>query len=632
MNTAPGTETAAGGGTLPGRRTRIPAVDGVRGAAVAAVLLFHAGHLTGGWLGVDLFFVLSGFLITTLLLGEHAGRGTISLSAFWARRARRLLPAVLLMLIGVGVYALVVAAPGALDQIRADALATLGYAANWRQIAHGHSYWDLFRSPSPLEHTWSLAIEEQFYLIWPLVLVVVFWWRRSAPAVLAVSLVGIAASFTAMLLQYSPGSDPQRVYLGTDTRASSILIGAALAALVAVTGWTPRRMRRAVLEVLGLLGAGFLGWAWLRLSGSTPAVYEGLLLACSGAAVLVIAAVAHPSRGLLARVLSFQPLRALGWISYGVYLWHWPVYLVLDTQQVGLTGWALTGVRIATTLAIAVASYVLVEAPIRHGALAGWRIRVLTPVAVAATVVIVVVTTTVPVAPHTNPAVALRHLTQPASAQSVSGFAPPTTPPRPFRLMVTGDSIAYRLMPAFLTLQGQFAYSVTDETTVGCAMERGATGRRIDQGSAPLGGLDCSTHWHEAVLRDQPDVVVVSLAGQVVGDWQIAGQWLHPCDAAYDAWFERQVVEGLSLLTAGGARVVVALPAPTFDQNFSQRTECIRATELRASAAVANASIVDFKKLLREDGMHYRGPAAELVVRWLGLRLQRLAAAPSPVR
>src|SRR5260370_32286810 len=148
-------------------------------------------------------------------------------------------------------------------------------------------------------------------------------------------------------------------------------------------------------------------------------------------------------------------------------------------------------------------------------------------------------------------------------------------------------------MPAFLTLQGQFASSVTDETAVGCGMERGGTGRRLDQGSAPVGGLDCSTHWHDAVLRDQPDVVVVSLAGQVVGDWQIAGQWLHPCDAAYDAWFERQVVEGLSLLTAGGARGVVALPAPPLDHGFSPRTECRRATQPRAAAAAAHADTVD---------------------------------------
>ncbi len=590
-----GTETAASPGTGSRRRTRVPALDGVRGAAVAAVLLFHAGHLTGGWLGVDLFFVLSGFLITSLLLTERSGRGSISLSAFWARRARRLLPAVLLMLVGVGGYALVVAAPGALDQIRADGLATLGYVANWRQIAHGHSYWDLFRSPSPLEHTWSLAIEEQFYLVWPLVVVAVFWWRRSARGVLAVSLAGVAASFAAMLVLYSPGSDPQRVYLGTDTRASSILIGAVLAALVTVYGWTPRRVHRAVIELLGLLGAGFLGWAWLRLSGSTPAVYEGLLLLCSMSAVLVIAAAAHPRVGPLARVFSFRPLCALGLISYGVYLWHWPVYLVLDTKHVGLSGWPLTGVRVATTLAIAVVSYVVVEAPIRHGALAGWRIRVLTPVAVASTVVIILVTTTIPVAPRTNPAVALRHLTQPASARAASAFAPVTTPPPPFRLMVTGDSIAYRLMPAFQSLQGLFAYSVADETTVGCALERGATGRRTDQGPAPLGGLDCSTHWPDAVLRDHPDVVVVSL----------------------------------------------------FDLNFSQRTECIRATEQRAAATVANVYTVDFKKLvcpggacvdqidgitLREDGMHYRGPAAELVVRWLGPRLQSLAASAPPAR
>src|SRR6476619_6540265 len=145
-----------------------PALDGLRGLAVAGVLLFHGGHLRGGYLGVDAFFVLSGFLITTLLLVEARTNGRVALGAFWARRARRLLPALACVIAFVTVYAAVLAKPAELATIRSDALATITYVANWRAIASSHDYWALFRQPSPLEHTWSLAIEEQFYLLWPL--------------------------------------------------------------------------------------------------------------------------------------------------------------------------------------------------------------------------------------------------------------------------------------------------------------------------------------------------------------------------------------------------------------------------------------------------------------------------------
>src|SRR5664279_6531447 len=156
---------ASRGATIP----RVRALDGLRGAAVAGVLLFHGGHLLGGYLGVDLFFVLSGFLITSLLLVEAGARGTVGLGHFWARRARRLLPALALLMVGIALYCMVIASPTELAQIRGDALATLAYVANWRAVGASQNYWALFSAPSPLQHTWSLAIEEQFYLIWPLV-------------------------------------------------------------------------------------------------------------------------------------------------------------------------------------------------------------------------------------------------------------------------------------------------------------------------------------------------------------------------------------------------------------------------------------------------------------------------------
>jgi len=188
-----------------------PALDGIRALAVSAVLAFHAGFswAGGGFLGVDAFFVLSGYLITSLLLTEWRGHGAIGLLAFWARRARRLLPALFLMLIGVAVYAVVFARPEELDQLRGDALATIGYVANWRPIFADQSYFDQFSLPSPLRHTWSLAIEEQYYVVWPLLVLFLLRLRRGSPsALLTVSLVMLATSALLMGLLFEPGTIP----------------------------------------------------------------------------------------------------------------------------------------------------------------------------------------------------------------------------------------------------------------------------------------------------------------------------------------------------------------------------------------------------------------------------------------
>jgi len=287
---------------------RVRALDGLRGVAVVAVLLFHDARLTGGYLGVDLFFVLSGFLITSLLLAEAGRRGRISLRAFYARRARRLLPALVVALLLVALYAWIWAGPDELPHIRWDGIATLFYYANWRDIIGKQSYWDVFRAPSALQHTWSLSIEEQFYALWPLVVMGLLAARRSARAVLTAALAigGACALFTVVAADHHV--DQRILYFGTQSRAPALLLGAALAAFTAMRGTVSSRGGRVALEVAALAGAGYLAWTWTHQAGDTLALYRGPLLLCGVAATVVIAAASHPVRSSLRYELPLECL------------------------------------------------------------------------------------------------------------------------------------------------------------------------------------------------------------------------------------------------------------------------------------------------------------------------------------
>ena len=374
-----------------------PALDGIRALAVAAVLAYHAGMpwARGGFLGVDAFFVLSGFLITSLLLAEYRAKGRIAFTAFWARRARRLLPALFLMLVGVGVYAVVFAKPDELDRLRADALTTIGYVANWRPVFSGESYFDQFSVPSPLRHTWSLAIEEQWYAFWPLLLFVILRLRGgSLRATLAVSLALAAGSALLMALLFQPMHDPSRVYYGTDTRAQSLLVGALLAMLLLQRGPVRSAPARWTLQGVAVLCVVFIGFVWARADDNSSLLYRGGFLVLATSVAVVIAASVQPGVSVVGRVLSLPPLRGLGLISYGVYLWHWPIYLVLTPGRTGWDDYPLFALRVAATLAISIVSYRLLEMPVRRGAFRQWKVSwTLAPAAAACVAVALVIVT-----------------------------------------------------------------------------------------------------------------------------------------------------------------------------------------------------------------------------------------------
>ncbi|MEA2842953.1 MAG: hypothetical protein QOJ69_624, partial [Actinomycetota bacterium] len=359
----------------------MPGIDGLRALAVAAVFAYHAGlgWAQGGFLGVDLFFVISGFLITSLLLAEWQTSGSLRTLRFWGRRALRLLPALIVLLVVVSV-AVPLLAPDQGYRLRGDVVAGLGYVSNWRLIFEQQSYFQEIGRPPVLQHLWSLAVEEQFYLLWPLVLFVLLIpmgrARREPHRLIwpVLALAAVSAGLMAML--YDPDLDPSRVYFGTDTRAAGLLIGAALACIP--LRWNPSATRgiprRLVLEAVGVAAVGGLCLCVVKVDQFDPRLYRGGFVAVAVLAAVAVAVVTHPA-SWVGRVLACGPMVWLGRRSYAVYLWFWPVLMMTRAHSdVPLSGLPLLALQIALTLALADASYRWVERPIRAGALGrAWR-------------------------------------------------------------------------------------------------------------------------------------------------------------------------------------------------------------------------------------------------------------------
>jgi len=521
-----------------------PGLDGLRAIAVAAVFLYHSriDWLPGGFLGVDLFFVLSGYLITSLLLVEWEARNRIDLRRFWLRRARRLLPALVVVVLGALVLSAIFARQD-LAHTRSDTISSLFYYSNWHLIFANRSYFNLMGNPSLLNHLWSLAIEEQFYIVWPLLLVplLVLVGRKRMPMIV---IAGIAASATLMWILYKPNSDPSRVYYGTDTRAFLLLMGILLALV-----WPAiERLRRAVplLELLGvaaLVGSVLL---FLRMQDFNPTLYRGGDLAAAFCFVVLVGAVAHPQTGL-SEALGVAPLRWIGERSYGIYLWHWPIIVLVAGVNARPSPGVVVG-EAALVLAAAALSYKFVEQPIRTGSLQRWlaqhprryRLEVVGAgaVALAATFAILFVTPASlnPVSAYVSPTQAhagthQQHTSPRPHKQQTSRTTTPKQTTKhalpPGRMLALGDSV---MLGCSSQLRKALDHRVRVDATVGRQIEDTVTElsrlRRHDHlpktvviqvgNNGPLWYHDLVRLRH--ALRGIPDIVVVNVRNDT--SWQ----------------------------------------------------------------------------------------------------------------
>lgn len=586
-----------------------PALDGLRAIAVLSVIVYHVNEpwLPGGFLGVDLFFVLSGFLITSLLLVEHSGTKRISLSKFWSRRARRLLPAILVLLVVIAIVEQQVVAEAAVRAgRRRELLATLFYAANWFFIVTGRSYFADYGGASPVRHTWSLAIEEQFYLLFPLIMSVGLKLKRRW--LLAGTALALGASAWLMAALFTP-SNPSRSYYGTDARIHQLLAGAVLALLLAgryqrvIVAWG----RRLILPASGaLLAALFL----VRDDGAF--YYDGGAVGVGLVTAVLIAGLEHPTP--LRDALSVRPMVAIGKISYGMYLWHFPLVVWL-LRFTSFTPGALLAVTLVVTLAAATVSYVAVERPIRverrlfRRELTPRRLAYVVPVAslVTAGALVAALPDAVPEwarESETVTAQPARVVQSPSTTVAVAG--PPAAGVE--ALAIVGDSFMVSAYPGFRSAVAERGLTLTEAAFAACPI-----------GEEPLASLDGAPHYkadtclelvsvaYETIADEPPDVILWHDLQSVLPRFGDDGSVLVPGTAE---WQQDLLVEWRRVLEAfldNGSEVVIIEPPYR-----SQAAECsglpneARCLDIVAQDEIIRAATGAFRDQLGgQSGVHF---------------------------
>ena len=591
---------------------RFAGLDGLRGWAVIAVVAFHSGALRAGWVGVDLFMALSGFLITGVLVRELEIDGRVRFARFWARRARRLFPALLLVVAFVAVVSAVQPTGWTIPTPR-EAWGALTYSSNWLRLGESRSYWQMFDAPSAFDHLWSLAIEEQFYLVWPVVLFAAWRWRGRRGATIAAAVGLVLAGATQVILIRS-GATIERVYVGTDTRAPAFLAGA-LCFMIRpnVIAWSMLARRWLTLGSVSILVV-----ACFVFDGESTNVYQGPLLVVSLAGALLVtltSTFASPTMAL--RPLFDRPWRAIGRWSYGIYLVHWPVILLI-----GVDRWSAPvrlGLAMTISTVVAAASYEFFERPVLDRGIP----RRAVPIAVLAFAAVVVATAAtvesrVPEVTDDDIAALGRPLPTPTRSPLESSDAE--------RVLVVGDSVIFGMVDELVA----FGRSVNLEVAVRSAPGCTTSTRRDDQNNAFSLDLCASIRagLRDDVERFQPDRVVVFYGGTwdpFVWD----GARYSPCSEAGQLRM-REGVDALMTDLGPDAEIEIVIP-PQMAGAYGPEAEGAAECYARVYLATAGATFVRLDEYvcpvdasecadtvdgveLRHDGLHYSPAGIDVVV------------------
>ncbi|MDA0299555.1 MAG: acyltransferase family protein [Actinobacteria bacterium] len=651
-----------------------PSLDGVRALAVTSVALYHAGvgFAGGGFLGVDIFFVLSGYLITTLLVREFVATGLVSVGSFWTRRAIRLLPALLAMVTVVLGVTLVAGQGSISDATRSDAIGTLLYMQNWAEIFRGESYFELFSRPSPFIHTWSLAIEEQWYLLWPVLVAVLV---RRDRILLWVTLA--AAGLSAMWMVYiTTPEDPSRSYYGTDARAQALLIGSIAAIVMSRRQLLISPLTNKIMSAVATVG--LLGCLGLVVTATDEQIwmYRGGFTLAALTSVMLIVGIRESPASVTARLIAARPLAHLGRMSYGLYLWHWPVFIAIDALWPTGNGAQLVMTKLVACYVVAVMSFMCVERPMRRRCSA--RPAAAVALVIAGLVLVVVVLLVVPtespreedgriaaVPTMTSPVVddanersdnsQVVQTTDPTAApalrvpttSTLTTVAPSTTiPTKNLSLLILGDSIWLELAAWNKERPLMSGWSVSADTRVGCGTLSDDSRDGCD------GRLDS---WVESVQSDDPSVVLIGLSHWDSYDVEINGENIAYGTQRYEEVLRESWSENVAVAQANGASVVIAgVPCFNLDDDptgfdLDARVSAERTADLNQAGQAfveslgGEVSWIDMRELtcpsgtyeptidgleLHRDGIHYSDEAKPLVLQWLGQRLDDLFRTP----
>jgi peptidoglycan/LPS O-acetylase OafA/YrhL len=580
MTGRPEETTTAEPGTK--RFAHIPALDGLRGLAVVAVVMYHFAPeiVPAGFLGVDIFLVLSGFLITSLALEEVDRTKSMSASGFFARRARRLLPASIATIVVVVIVARILDHGSVDSSLRGHAVAALTYIANWWSIAQQNSYQAAFGTESPLNHFWSLAVEEQFYLMFPLALIGTIallkrriGLHRLTHIALVGAAVGAVASCALMWILRTPGSDPSRVYLGTDTRSQALFVGIAIACIIRL--WPVNSLKaatRTVLTTAALVAlAALVGIASTADFRSDWLYTGGFLLIAIATGIIVLALNGHDS--IVTKVLSFRWFRTLGLVSYGLYLWHWPIKVFVTGERLHLSDdqagrIELFVIRVALTAGATALSWYLIEQPFRRRKPASNDAATTTQlsrtgigaIGLAALFVGVVWVAAAPSAP--------------AQTDFSSKIAPSSVSTKnaepPISLLWFGDSVAWTIGGGIVEFPWPTGYDSPFDPTRIVIWNKGISECSFMQqqtksfGILRSGGGSCvgwETNWRDASASFSPDAIVWSGALRDTYDVLVNGTWVAFGSPEWIALYNAELDKAAAIATENGIPLVIVSQA-----------------------------------------------------------------------